>query len=77
MSAEERSAFSARCAYKMDNEKERAATELERDADAAHEQRVAQIADMVRRIPGAEGRANATRALSKLKSNPDAVTRPR
>jgi hypothetical protein len=47
--------------------------DLERDAQAAHERRVAQIADMVRRIPGAEGRANAIMALRKLKSNPDAV----
>jgi hypothetical protein len=56
----------------MENEKERSARELERDAPT-HEQRVAQIADVVRRIPDAEGRANAVRALAKLKSDPDAV----
>ena len=28
---------------------------------------------MVRRIPGAEGRTNAARALARLKSDPDAV----
>jgi hypothetical protein len=57
----------------MANESERAARQLERDAEAAHEQRIAQIADMVRRIPGAEGRANAGMALRKLESDPDAV----
>jgi hypothetical protein len=57
----------------MANESERAGRELERDAEAAHKQRVAQIADMVRRIPGAEGRANAAKALRKLESDPDAV----
>jgi hypothetical protein len=57
----------------MANESERAGRELGRDAEAAHKQRVAQIADMVRRIPGAEGRANATKALRKLESDPDAV----
>jgi hypothetical protein len=55
----------------MASDRERAAGEL--DAEAAHEQRVAQIADMVRRIPGAEDRANAARALRKLRSYPDAV----
>jgi hypothetical protein len=57
----------------MANDRERAARELERDAQAAHEQRVAQIADLVRRIPDADVRANAARALRKLKSDPDAV----
>jgi hypothetical protein len=47
--------------------------ELERVADVAHEERLRLVADMVRRIPGAEGRANAARALRKLKSDPDAV----
>jgi len=42
-------------------------------AATAHEQRVAQIADVVRRIPCVEGRANAARALRKLESDPDAV----
>ena len=55
----------------MENENERSAW-VERDA-LTHEQRVAQIADVVRRIPDAEGRANAVRALAKLKSDPDAV----
>jgi hypothetical protein len=73
MSAGRTFRFSTGCAYKMANESERAASELERDAEAAHEQRVAQIAHIVRRIPGAEGRANAARALAKLKSDPDAV----
>jgi hypothetical protein len=45
----------------------------DRPFEAAHEQRVAQIADIVRRIPGAEGPANAARALRKLQSDPDAV----
>jgi hypothetical protein len=60
----------------MANGSKRAArpeADLERDAEAAHEQRVAQIADIVHRIPGAEGRANAARALRKLETNPDAV----
>jgi pimeloyl-ACP methyl ester carboxylesterase len=46
---------------------------LERVADVAHEERLKLAADMVRRIPGAEGRASATRALAKLKVDPDAV----
>jgi hypothetical protein len=46
---------------------------LERGTDAAHEERLRQVADMVRRIAGAERRANAERALAKLKSDPDVV----
>jgi hypothetical protein len=60
----------------MANGRKRAARtegELERVADVAHEERLRLVADMVRRIPGAEGRANAARALRKLKSDPDAV----
>ena len=45
----------------------------DRPFEAAHEQRVAQIVDIMCRIPGAEGRANAARALRKLESDPDAV----
>lgn len=45
----------------------------DRPFEAAHEQRVAQIVDIICRIPGAEGRANAARALRKLESDPDAV----
>jgi hypothetical protein len=46
---------------------------LEHVVDAAHEERLKLAADMVSRIPGAEGRANAARALEKLKFDPDAV----
>ena len=51
----------------------RAGIGLERVADATHEERLKLAADIVCRIPGAEGRANAARALAKLKSDPDAV----
>ncbi len=46
---------------------------LERVVDVAHEERLKLAADMVRRISGAEGRANAAKALAKLESDPDAV----
>ncbi len=46
---------------------------LERFVDVAHEERLKLAADMVRRISGAEGRANAAKALAKLESDPDAV----
>jgi len=62
--------------YKMANGTKPAAREaagLEHVVDAAHEERLKLAADMVRRIPGAEGRANAARALAKLESDPDAV----
>ena len=46
---------------------------LEAVGDVVHEEYLKLAADMVCRIPAAEGRANAARALAKLKRDPDAV----
>jgi hypothetical protein len=60
----------------MVNGNTRAATaeaEFERVADAAREEHLKLVFDTIRRIPRAEGRANAARVLTRLKSDPDAV----